>query len=58
MSEKDVLIEELCNTGKSLHINEKKKSPDKEAAEAIRKKAMERMKIREMRARWFDFKWC
>lgn len=44
MSEKDVLIEELCNKEESLNINEKKKSSDKEAAEAIRKKAMERMK--------------
>ena len=44
MSEKDVLLEELCNKEESLHIDEKKKSSDKEAVEAIRKKAMERMK--------------
>ena len=44
MSEKDVLIEELCNKKENLHINEKKTLSDKEAAETIRKKAMERMK--------------
>ena len=38
-----MLIEELCNKEENMHINEKKKSSDKEAAEAIRKKAMERM---------------
>jgi len=43
MSERDVLIEELCEKEESLSANEKKKASDKIAAEAIRKKAMERM---------------
>lgn len=44
MSERDVLIEELCNKEESLSFNANKKKADKEAAEDIRKKAMERMK--------------
>lgn len=44
MSGRDVLIEELCNKEESLSFNANKKKADKEAAEDIRKKAMERMK--------------
>ena len=44
MSERDVLIEELCSKEESLSFNANKKKADKEAAEDIRKKAMERMK--------------
>ena len=43
LSEKDALIEELCEKEDSFSAKEKKKSDDKEAAEEIRKKAMERM---------------
>ncbi|CAH3184661.1 unnamed protein product [Porites lobata] len=44
LSEKDTLIEELCEREDSFSAKDKKKSDDKEAAEEIRKKAMERMK--------------
>ncbi|CAH3137789.1 unnamed protein product [Porites lobata] len=44
LSEKDMLIEELCEREDSFSAKDKKKSDDKEAAEEIRKKAMERMK--------------
>ena len=44
LSEKDALIEELCEKEDSFSAKDKKKSDDKEAAEEIRKKAMERMK--------------
>ena len=43
LSEKDALIEELCEKEGSFSAKENKKSDDKEAAEEIRKKAMERM---------------
>ena len=43
LSEKDTLIEELCEREDSFSAKDKKKSDDKEAAEEIRKKAMERM---------------
>ena len=43
LSEKDALIEELCETEDSFSAKDKKKSDDKEAAEKIRKQAMERM---------------
>ena len=43
LSEKDALIEELCEKEDSFSAKEKKKSDDKEAAEEIRKKAMQRM---------------
>ena len=39
----DALIEELCEKEDSFSAKDKKKSVDKEAAEEIRKKAMERM---------------
>ena len=42
LSEKDALIEELCEKEDSFSAKDKKKSDDKEAAEEIRKKAMER----------------
>ena len=43
LSEKDALIEELCEKEDSFSAKDKKKSDDKEAAEEIRKKAMKRM---------------
>ena len=43
MSEKDALIEELCEKEDSFSAKEKKISDDKEAAEEIRKKTMGRM---------------
>jgi len=43
LSGKDALIEELCEKKDSFSAEEKKKSGDKEAAEKIRNKAMERM---------------
>ena len=43
LSEKDALIEEFCEKEDSFSAKDKKKSDDKEAAEEIRKKAMERM---------------
>ena len=43
LSEKDALIEEFCEKEDSFSDKDKKKSDDKEAAEEIRKKAMERM---------------
>ena len=43
LSEKDALIEELCEKEDSFSAKEKKKSDDKVAAEEIRKKAMERI---------------
>ena len=43
LSEKDALIEEVCQKKDSSFAKEKKKSDDKEKAEEIRKKAMERM---------------
>ena len=43
LSRKDVLIEELCEKEDSFSVKDKKKSDEKEAAEEIRKKAMERM---------------
>ena len=43
LSEKDALIEELCKKEDSFSTKDKKKSVDKEAAEEIKKKAMERM---------------
>ena len=43
LSEKDALIEELCEKEDSFSAKDKKKSDDKEAADEIRKKAMERM---------------
>ena len=39
----DALIEELCENEDSFSAKDKKKSVDKEAADEIRKKAMERM---------------
>ena len=42
LSEKDALIEELCEKEDSFSAKDKKKSDDKEAAEEIRKKAMQR----------------
>ena len=39
----DALIEELCEKEDSFSAKDKKKSVDKEAAEEIRKKALERM---------------
>ena len=54
LSEKDALIEELCEKEDSFSAKDKKKSVDKEAAEEIRKKAMERMasKKKIKRIRW------
>ena len=46
LSEKDALIEELCEKEDSFSAKDKKKSDDKEAAEEIRKKAMERMSLK------------
>ena len=43
LSEKNALVEELCEKEDSFSAKEKKKSDDKEAAEEIRKKAMELM---------------
>ena len=43
LSQKDVLIEELCEKEDSFSAKDKKKSDDKEAAEKVRKQAMERM---------------
>jgi len=43
LSEKDSLIEVLCEQENSFSTKERKKSDDKEAAEEVRKKAMERM---------------
>ena len=43
LSEKDALIEDLCEKEESFSAKEKKKVADKEAAEEIRTKAMERM---------------
>ena len=43
LSENDALIEELCEKEDNFSAKEKKKSDDKQAAEEIRKKAMERM---------------
>jgi len=43
LSEKDALIRELCEKKDSFSAKGKKKSDDKEAAEEIRKKAMERI---------------
>ena len=43
LSEKDALIEELCEKENSFSAKDKKKSDDKEVVEEIRKKAMERM---------------
>ena len=43
LSEKDALIEEFCEKEDSFSAKDKKKSDDKQAAEEIRKKAMERM---------------
>lgn len=40
LSEKDALIEELCEREDSFSAKDKKKSDDEEAAEEIRKKAM------------------
>ena len=43
LSKNDALIEELCEKEDNFSAKEKKKSDDKQAAEEIRKKAMERM---------------
>ena len=43
LSEKDALIEEVCQKEDSFSAKEKKKSDDKEKAEEIRKKVMECM---------------
>ena len=43
-TEKDLLIEELCEKEESSISNSRKQSSDKEAAEDVRKKAMERMR--------------
>ena len=43
LSEKDALIEVLCEKEDSFSAKDKKKSDDKKAAEEIRKKAMECM---------------
>ena len=43
LTEKDLLIEELCEKEESSISNSRKQSSDKEAAEDVRKKAMERM---------------
>ena len=50
LSEKDALIEELCEKEDSFSAKDKKKSDDKEAAEEIRKKAMERMSSKKNRS--------
>ena len=44
MSEKDTLIEELTERERSFQAKEKDTVKDKEAAESVRRKAMERMK--------------
>jgi len=44
MSERDVLIEELCEKEESLSVKTDKKKADKDAAEEVRRKAMERVK--------------
>ena len=49
LSENDALIEELCEKEDSFSAKDKKKSDDKEAAEEIRKKAMERMSSKKNR---------
>ena len=49
LSEKDALIEELCEKEDSFSAKDKKKSDDKEAAEEIRKKAMKRMSSKKNR---------
>ena len=49
LSEKDALIEELCEKEDSFSAKDKKKSDDKEAAEEIRKKAMERMSSKKIK---------
>ena len=45
LSEKDALIEELCEKEESLSAK-KRKSDDKEPAEQIRKKAIEQMPLK------------
>lgn len=42
--EKDILIEELSEREQSFRVKEKNTAKDKEAAESVRRKAMERMK--------------
>ena len=49
LSEKDALIEELCEKKDSFSAKEKKKSDDKEAAEEIRKKQKARSRRQELR---------
>jgi len=44
LSEKDTLIEELSERERSFQVKEKNTAKDKEAAESVRRKAMERMK--------------
>ena len=44
LSEKDTLIEELSEREQSFQVKEKNTAKDKEAAESVRRKAMERMK--------------
>ena len=44
MSEKDTIIEQLTEQERSFQAKEKSTVKDKEAAESVRKKAMERMK--------------
>ena len=44
LSEKDTLIEELSEWERSFQVKEKNTAKDKEAAESVRRKAMERMK--------------
>ena len=55
LSEKDALIEELCEKEDSFSAKEKKKSDDKEAAEEIRKKAMERMASKK-KIKWISWR--
>ena len=44
MSERDVLIEELCSKEESLSSKANRKKADQEAADHVRREAMERMK--------------
>ena len=54
LSEKDALIEELCEKEESLSAK-KRKSDDKEPAEQIRKKAIEQMPLKK-KIKWINWK--
>lgn len=56
LSEKDALIEEFCEKEDSFSAKDKKKSDDKEAAEEIRKKAMERMASKKKKIKWIRWR--